>query len=205
MVLFIISLVLGGLLVPLASQLEARQRNDALAQLERIKEALIGFTIINKRLPCPSTEADPTDSDYGREDAACNAPTAEGYLPWKDLGLDELDPWGVARTSSGDPMLGQWRYRVDRNFALAAGFTLGTGFADNLAVQDASGNSLTAASEPPVAIIYSTGENQTQDGANAAWDTTYQGGSVSGTFDDIVVWLTRPLLFNRMVAAGTLP
>lgn len=211
MVLFIISLVLGGLLVPLASQLEVRQRSVTLDGLERIKESLIGFAMINGRLPCPTTETDPSNANYGREDTVCSAPTAEGYLPWMDLGVDEYDPWGTARLASTDPMYGRWRYRVDRRFSCDASPCTDTQMAladvwqDNLDVQDENGNALTSTSEPPVAIIYSTGENQTADGANATWDTTYQGGAATSSFDDIVVWVTRPLLFSRMVAAGTLP
>jgi len=64
MVLFIVSLLLGGLLVPLATQIEARQRSDAEEQLERIREALIGFAIINGRFPCHTTTTDPASASF---------------------------------------------------------------------------------------------------------------------------------------------
>ncbi len=214
MVLFIVSLLLGGLLVPLATQLEARQRNDAAEQLERIREALIGFAIINGRLPCYTSETNPFSPDYGIEDAVCNPTgrTTDGILPWKSLGVREVDPWGIPRTGSADPWTGYWRYRVDSRFFTA--FTLNTAFdppSERLRVVDANGNLLNAATEPPVAIIYSTGANVTADGENASYEQTlsdnptYQAGPVSVGFDDITVWITRPLLFNRMVRAGRLP
>ena len=226
MVLFIVSLLLGGLLVPLATQIEARQRSDAEDQLEKIREALVGFAIINGRLPCHSTESDPASINYGMEDPAapCNPSTAtagwtgDGILPWKTLGLNNsLDPWGVQRTATADAWTGHWRYRVQSSFAST--FTLNTSPTTNrLCVLDASGNLLNSTSENPVAIIYSTGANKTVEGLNVTYEATststdcvnntpitYQGGAASANFDDITIWLTRPLLFNRMVSAGVLP
>jgi len=232
MVLLIISLLLGGLLVPLATQLEARQRNDTQQQLERIREALIGFAIVNGRLPFCTSETDPTAAGYGVEDSTCNPAdptlTADNILPWKTLGLNTgLDPWGVLRTATSDPWLGYWRYRVHSSFSAMSPnlFSLTTDptSSNRLCVgEDPDGdgtvNLLVSTSETPVAIVYSTGANRTADGKNATYEATsassncdtntpilYQGGSVSGTFDDITIWLTRPLLFNRMVTVGRLP
>ncbi|MGH8245256.1 MAG: type II secretion system protein [Gammaproteobacteria bacterium] len=238
MVLFIISLLLGGLLVPLASQLEARQRNETQEQLDRIKEALIGFAIINGRLPCYTTQADPANANYGIEDVVCNPTglTTDGILPWKTLGLDKAsDPWGVQRTASTDPWSGYWRYRVDAAFLPfpPSNFTLATTVSSHLSVVELNPTASTPGSpvkddlisstERAVAVVYTTGANGTADGENATYEATptqaipaeYEGGAGSNLdrdgdgnedeFDDITVWLTRPLLFTRMVAAGTLP
>ncbi len=212
MVLFIVSLVFGGLLVPLATQLEGRQRNEARQQLERIEEALIGFAIIKNRLPCPTTQADPTNANYGLEDATCpGAPTEDGILPWRTLGVREVDPWGIPRTTTADPWTGHWRYRVHRKFSddsLLFTLSTKTDTDDLLSVQDSAGNLLTANTERPVLIVYSTGANLTADGQNATFEPTsgvYQGGTVSGNFDDITIWISRPYLFNYMVRAGKLP
>jgi prepilin-type N-terminal cleavage/methylation domain-containing protein len=225
MVLFVVSLLLGGLLVPLATQIEARQRSDAEVQLDKIREALVGFAIINGRLPCHTTVSDPASINYGLEDPApCNPSTStagwtgDGILPWKTLGLNNaLDPWGVQRTVTADAWTGYWRYRVQGSFANT--FTLNTNPATNkLCVLDAGGNLLNSTSENPIAIIYSTGANQAADSLNLTYEATststdcvnntpitYQGGSASLNFDDITIWLTRPLLFNRLVSAGVLP
>lgn len=203
-VLFIIALLLGGLLVPLATQYDMRQRAQALEQLDEIKEALIGFAIIHGRLPCQSSETDSSSPEYGMEDDDCSSPAGQGYLPGKQLGVAELDPWGEL-----------WRYRADSEFACPAGlapcsdgiFILSTTIGDDLSVQDSSDppNDLVSASERPVAIIFSVGANRTPDGANEPFDNTYQGGGSTSDFDDITIWITRPLLFNRMVTAGRLP
>jgi prepilin-type N-terminal cleavage/methylation domain-containing protein len=227
MVLFIVSLLLGGLLMPLATQLDARKRGEAQEQLERIREALIGFTILNGRLPCHTTESDPANINYGLEDAVTCNPSentpgwvGDGILPWKTLGLDNgLDPWGSQRTTSGDPWTGYWRYRVHDNFSTTPVSLLTDPSSSNkLCVVDANGNLIISTSENPVAIVYSTGVNQVPDGQNASYEATsmstdcinntpiiYQGSTPSSNFDDITIWLTRPLLFNRMVSAGVLP
>jgi prepilin-type N-terminal cleavage/methylation domain-containing protein len=54
MVLFIVSLLIGGLLMPLSAQNEVRGRQETDRALATIREALIGFAAINGRLPCPA-------------------------------------------------------------------------------------------------------------------------------------------------------
>jgi prepilin-type N-terminal cleavage/methylation domain-containing protein len=62
MVLFIVSLLIGGLLMPLSAQNEIQGRQETVKALANIREALIGFAVVNGRLPCPApaTLADPT-------------------------------------------------------------------------------------------------------------------------------------------------
>jgi prepilin-type N-terminal cleavage/methylation domain-containing protein len=206
----VITLLLGSILVPLGTQVEQRKISDSRKSLEEIREALIGFAIINGRLPCPDTDSDPAAAGYGLEEATCSAdPVTEGYLPWKTLGVAEIDAWGIRRTAVASPRTGDWRYRVDRNFA--ATFTLTTAFgADALTVRNSSGTALTSSTERPVAIVFSAGPNTAADGQNAltSFEPTsgiYQADVPSATFDDIVIWISRPILFNRMVAAGKLP
>lgn len=206
----ILTLLLGSILVPLATQVEQRKVNDTRRALEEIREALVGFAIINGRLPCPDTDSDPAAAGYGIEEPACSAdPVTEGYLPWKSLGVAQMDAFGVKRTSAASPRIGDWRYRVDRNFAVT--FSLATGFgADALTVRDSTGNALTSSTERPVAIIISAGPDTVANGQNAvsSFEPTggiYQADVPSATFDDILIWISRPILLNRMVAAGKLP
>ncbi|HEY6094195.1 MAG TPA: prepilin-type N-terminal cleavage/methylation domain-containing protein [Gallionellaceae bacterium] len=212
-VLLIITLLLGGLLPTVSSQIEQQHRNDTRRQLEEIRQALLGYAIMNGRLPCPIDPAitDPANPNYGSAAAACSAnPVAEGYLPWKTLGVNETDAWGNRRTTAADPWTGYWRYRVDRNFTgaiiLTTGFTCPGG--DCLSIVDNAGSSLTNTIERPIAIIYSTGPNLTADGQNGIFESTagiYQSDAPNPNFDDILIWISRPQLFNRMVTAGKLP
>ena len=54
MVLIIVALLLGGLLPTVTSQLEQQRNNESSKQLAEIKEALIGYALINGRLPRPA-------------------------------------------------------------------------------------------------------------------------------------------------------
>lgn len=213
-VLAIVALLLGSLLPTISSQIEQQRRNETRKQLDEIKEALIGYAIIYGYLPCPTTTLDPANASYGIADASCSTnASSEGYLPWKTLGVAETDAWGSKRNSVGSAWIGYWRYRVDRNFI--SPITMSTGFCtganDCLSIKDNLGNNLTETSptkEHPVAIIYSTGPNVTADGQNVSYEATsgiYQSDVPSATFDDILIWISRPQLFNRMVAAGKLP
>lgn len=218
-VLFIVTLLLGGLLVPLTAQIDQQRSKETQKTLADLKEILIGYAIIYGSLPCPTTTLDPASLNYGISDATCPpvGATSDGYLPWKTLGVSEIDAWGSKRSNITDPVLGFWRYRVDRNFTTP--FTLSTGFSvDKLSIADNNNNLITPpiagclnanpTSECPVAIIYSTGKNLTSDGKNTAFEltnATYQSDIAIPGFDDIVIWISRPQLFNRMVTAGKLP
>lgn len=216
-VLAIIGVLMAGLLPTLSGQIEQQRRQETRKQLDEIQQALIGYAIIYGTLPCPTTTADPSSASYGVAAVSCSTnAVAEGYLPWKTLSVSETDAWGTKRSSTGDAWIGYWRYRVDRNFAST--FTLSTGFSvDQLSIMNNSGNLITPAisgcdatptSECPVAIVYSTGANITADGENADYEAVagaYQSDGISTTFDDMLIWISRPQLFNRMVTAGKLP
>lgn len=220
-VLAIVALLMAGLLPTVSSQIEQGRRNETRKILGEIQQALIGYAILNGRLPCPTTTDDPTSANYGVENASCNAaPTTEGYLPWKTLGIPEMDAWGNKRSSIGSLWTGYWRYRVDRNFANSGvPITLSTSFsADKLSVVDNSGSLVSPSpggctganpSECPIAVVFSTGPNLIGDGQNASPNTevpgVFQSDVPGGNYDDILIWLSRPQLFNRMVAAGKLP
>lgn len=208
-VLLIVALLLGGLLPTVSSQIEQQHRNETRKQIEEIRQALMGYAIINGRLPCPTNQADPTNINYGSEDPLlCNT---EGYLPWKTLGVSETDAWGSRRTAAADPWTGYWRYRADRNFNnTASPITLNTPFSvDALSIVDNNNLQITSTTELPVAIVFSTGPNLTANGQNAlpveATNAIHQSDVPNPNFDDILIWVSRPQLFNRMVTAGKLP
>lgn len=203
-VLVIVALLIGGMLLPLSAQNDLRNAAETRRMLGEIRESLIGYAMVNGRLPCPMLLAttNPADAAYGVAPAAC-APGAEGILPWKTLGVPETDAWGIRRTAAADPFSGYWRYRTDDNFSVA--FSLASGTTSALAVWDAAGNRISLVTEAPVAIVYSTGPNRVANGRNALVDADYEAGETSNTFDDLLIWISRPLLFSRMVSAGRLP
>lgn len=208
-VLVIFGLLLGALVLPLSGQLDAKKYSETRQDLENIKSALIGFAVLYGRLPCPSTISDPTDANYGVEITPCNALTGEGFLPWKTLGVSETDAWSGDRIDAASP--GLWRYRVNSNFSNATTlFTISTpsNGVENLMVRNTAGNNLTTTSENPVALVFSAGKNLVADGENATFESVnafYQSDLPSTAFDDQLVWIGRPMLISRMIAASKLP
>ena len=108
-VVAVIALMLGSLLVPLTSQVEQRNVSQTERTLDLAREALLGYALINGRLPCPDT------NDDGLENAApigdpesCAGGQYAGNLPWATLGVSQADGWGD-----------RLKYRVTKEFARA--------------------------------------------------------------------------------------
>lgn len=189
-VLVIVGLLLGGLLVPLGTQMENDRRKETAATLDAIREALIGFAVINDaRLPCTDTNAD------GREDCPSSA---MGGLPYADLGVSATDAWG-----------NPWRYAVTGVFTST--FTLATAGTLNVASSNGCApGTLLAANVPAVVISegktdYTTSalEQENNPGNTCFTDAGYRQAGTP--FDDLVVWISPGVLFNRLVAADSLP
>ena len=199
-VLLIIGLLLGGLLGPLSMQVEIERRKETTRLLSDVNDALLGFAVANGYLPCPDTDGD------GFENNPCAA--TEGSLPWKDLGVGELDAWH-------HPL----RYRVDDGFYAAIPNPANT--TGGLVITDIGGTALTAADpNAPVAIVFSCGpDGLPNDGNDAngtvddptcenpgAADTTYvQNVVVDSSYDDMLIWVSKNAVLNRVVAAGKWP
>ncbi|QID18796.1 prepilin-type N-terminal cleavage/methylation domain-containing protein [Nitrogeniibacter mangrovi] len=199
-VLVILAVLASVLLIPLRTQTEAQQRGEAAATLEDIKLALIGFAIINKRLPCPTTILGSATPGYGEEVVSalgsCETSASDAYLPWRTLGVPALDPWGRP-----------WRYRVEHGFATTTQPIYNDTPADHLQVVDHAGANLTSSENRAVALVYSLGANGAADGANAVFESgsaTYEAGEPTTTFDDMVLWIGRPGLIARLAEAGAL-
>ena len=94
-VLFIISLLMVGLLGPVATQIESRERQQTVDTMNDIMEALYGYAVINGYLPCPDTDGDGT-ADPENTSGDCVVPgVGDGWLPWRTLGLNfQGDVWG---------------------------------------------------------------------------------------------------------------
>ena len=177
-VLFIVSLLLGGLLAPLSAQIQARRISDTNKSLHEIKEHLLGFAIIhNARLPCPATETDPFNINYGLE----NCSVTEGFLPYR-VDVNYLAVFSM-NTHTADELI----------------------ILDEAGNPMTTIDPVAEIYEYTVAIIYSTGMNKTPDGENAVPDNIFQYGNQSTNYDDILIWLSRAQLFMQLEFAGTLP
>jgi prepilin-type N-terminal cleavage/methylation domain-containing protein len=133
--LAIIGLLLGGLSVPLSKRLAEQQYAETQASIDKAMEALVGFAMLNQRLPCPDISTTATDNRDGLENTADAAGTcitgadtgaggfdytlssdaagaSWGDLPWKTLGLSP--------PSNADAWNNRLRYAVVSNFAMPA-------------------------------------------------------------------------------------
>ena len=234
--LFIITLLLASVLVPLTTQVDQRQVSETQKMLEDIKEALIGHAITKGYLPCPDRTsggvgaagsndvANDGIEDYNTGTGACFSTTATGNVPWQTLGLGAMDPWG-----------NRFRYRVDTDFAhhttlfnFATSADLCVGLTSTSCASPFTGRLTVASPDGAVAVIISHGKNgfgamssltnttrpaptSADELDNSAGGTSYTSrtitplGSGAGEFDDILIWLGKYTLFNRMVSAGKLP
>ena len=219
--IFIMALLLGSILVPLATQIEQRQTSETLKKLEEIRDALLGFAATNGYLPCPDTDND-GDENIDAVTGKCltiTASIAAGNLPWNTLGLmTNSDAWG-----------NRFRYVINDRYGwrtpLAALVTLSGGGTD---VRICAAAGCAGSGTAVVAAVISMGKNgygaiNSQTGVanpapggadeqeNVDTDreivsrTTSTAGSTLGEFDDIVISLSQYVLFNRMIAAGKLP
>jgi prepilin-type N-terminal cleavage/methylation domain-containing protein len=194
-VLFIVALLLGSMMLPIAAQVETRDNADAQKVMGEIREALIGYAVSRAGrpfLPCPDTDGDGVEQP--RVGGAC--PADEGDVPWNTLGLGRNDPWNRP-----------YRYRVTPAFSNSAGFLLTSAGTLRLCTDSACG--ATVATAIP-AVILTKGKDGAGGNANELENSDGDTDFVSmdprrDIYDDLVVWLSPSILFNRMVAAGRLP
>lgn len=93
-VMVIVGLLIGGLLAPLASQVDQRNYSDTQKRIEYAREELLGFAIANGRLPCPASSSSSGDESPSGGGTCTNY--YDGYLPAKALGVQQVDSSGYA-------------------------------------------------------------------------------------------------------------
>lgn len=117
-VLFIITVLVGGMLTPLSRQISDRQHRETRQILEDARLALAGYALSHRTeegrpyLPCPDRKSGEAAGD-GREDRLPDGrcAIASGLLPWHTLGVAEGDAWGnrlsyAVRPAWADPAAG---------------------------------------------------------------------------------------------------
>lgn len=99
--LAIVGMLLSSVLVPLVTQVAARNVTITEKTVQEIRDALLGFAAATGRLPCPASE-----TSNGVESFTTTAPagtpangrceTFYGYLPAVTLGINPVDNQGYA-------------------------------------------------------------------------------------------------------------
>jgi prepilin-type N-terminal cleavage/methylation domain-containing protein len=213
-VLTIIGFLMGFLLIPISAKKDQQHIESTQKTLEEIKEALLGFAVdpiykidtgssfLPPRIPCPAKYGEyglghPKD-EVGREDISfCGE---EGFLPWKDLKVERYDVWG-----------NPFRYRAAAAFGttdISVGINP-TDISSNLRVRNRLDNidwTTTSEDSRVAAIIFSYGRNHEADTDNDGTLTyVHDGYDPENDFDDILTWLSRNTLMNRLTTAKKWP
>ncbi|MBE9607749.1 type II secretion system protein [Chitinilyticum piscinae] len=222
-VLLIIGLLLGAMLAPLSAQLDSRRLAETRSGLAQAQEALLGYLLINNRLPCPSvatlaeTAAGAGVEDSSR-DASGQCALKEGGLPWVTLGVPQLDAWGRRlnyRVTAAFTKRDTGAQCGDKAYSKPC-FTLPT--AGDIDLKGLSGAALV--SNVP-AVVISVGANglgaYLPDGSrysstsnadeqeNGDGDTVFVSRNADENFDDQVVWLPTTTIMSKLVTTGKLP
>lgn len=228
-VLAIVGLLLSSTLFTLSAQVDSRNRSDTQRRLEDARELLIGFALVNARLPCPGT----TSGEEAGGGAAGCASSYGGFLPARTIGFQPadgdgfgLDAWGNRiRYAVSATQWGTAPARFTRQHGTTSAWSMSQKPADLVVCGASPAVAAALACDPNtavtnqstvVAIVFSTGKNGASGGgANEARNldgnplfvsrTPDPPGATGGEFDDLLVWIPVGLLYGRMVAAGVLP
>ena len=118
--LFIITLLLGSILVPLTSQVESRNIDTTQRILDQARESLLGYAAAYGYFPCPaSATTNGLEAGANHATGACGATvtgtdTWIGFLPAATLGFTPVDANGYAVDAWGLTQ-NRIRYAVSRS------------------------------------------------------------------------------------------
>lgn len=219
-VLVVFGLLSAGLLNGLSAYREQAQVNEARQQLARIRDALLGFVLINGRLPCPadpalnSTSTSPAGLEaVGAGDLGCSL--RQGVLPWQTLGLEEIDPWGNRFTYFADKAFSQPLTQAEKDAGVRNRITLDS--EASATIQDKVDHNILT--KLP-AVVVSHGRNGTgatganglsrptasgEEAENADSDLTFISHPPDDSFDDLLLWLPATVIKARLASVGKLP
>ncbi|HMU65746.1 MAG TPA: type II secretion system protein [Cellvibrionaceae bacterium] len=206
-VMVILGALIGGLLVPLASQREVNQRKAAAQLLQELRQALLGYAVIHGALPCPASAT--SNGAEAPRTGANGCSLANGFVPYALLGMQASIKNGVLV----DPWQGNVRYSLSpaNNWVYAQSIPLTSAVATTLRVCDSSpctaANTLAA---NLAAVLVSTGPDGNNQPAstspdqvaNAAGGPSFisrEPSALSGSeFDDQLVWLAQASLVYEL-------
>lgn len=228
-VLVIVGVLIGGLLPTISSQIEQQRRGETRKYMDEVRDALLGYAVVNGRLPCPDTASDGVEdvaaavttdnipvTGQSTKNFSCSA--SAGKIPYNTLGVSPLDGYNNTLIYAVTPIFGE---RNEVYSATGGGGTLlsssffnlssaGTLHLCTVAATPTTNPCTATLTSTAAAAIVSSGANWastplTDELENTDSDTDFVSHTPTPTFDDLVVWLSPNILINRMVAAGKLP
>jgi prepilin-type N-terminal cleavage/methylation domain-containing protein len=230
----IISLLLAAGLFTLSAQADQRNFDETRRRLEAARELLLGFAIVNGRLPCPATGAS-AGAEAITTPPNCDA-TYGGFLPAQAIGFQVVDTAGFAVDAWGNRL----RYAIASTAPTCSAapttphFTNAANLRANgitcqpndlVVCQSATGiTATTCGAAAPVtnqttlaAIVLAPGKNGAlgtagiDEAANTngdrvfVWHTPSPVGAPNGEFDDQITWITVGELYGKLISASVLP
>lgn len=234
-VLAVVGLLMTSTLYTFSAQVDGRSRVETQRRLEEARELLLGFALVNGRLPCPGSAS---GDEAGGGAAPCASPYG-GFLPARTIGFQPTDAAGFGVDAWGNRIrytvsAAQWGANPFARFTKAhaandpaAAWSM-TQTPPDLVVCSAApaapgaatcdaGASLTN-QNTVVAIVFSTGKNGATGGGTGASEARNLDGNAlfvsrapdppsaaGGEFDDVLVWIPVGLLYGRLISAGVLP
>lgn len=222
-VLVIMTILIGGLAVPLSAQIQARRIAETKQTLNEAREAIFGYAMAHSAsngtgapyLPCPNVNGDGLE---GPRDAG-RCLNTEGFFPWAALGTAAQDAWG-----------NRLRYAVTEEFANSV-----TGFQNadlgdrqvcttstNADSDDCGALGNVAANVPIVILSHgpngwgarnlngntlaAPSSNTERENTNSDHvDQEFVSRTPSDDFDDLVTWISADQLRGRICPAGGCP
>ncbi|MBK8762997.1 MAG: prepilin-type N-terminal cleavage/methylation domain-containing protein [Sulfuritalea sp.] len=136
-VMFIVSLLLGGMLLPLSAQQDVRAYGDTQKTLAEARDALLGYAMANDRLPCPaSSTSNGLEAFCTASGGACTETTTvqshgrcaysyDGYFPAATLGLLPVDSSGYLIDGWGSDSDNRVRYGLTASNTYAFSYSSG--------------------------------------------------------------------------------
>lgn len=232
-VMVILGALIGGLLMPLSTQRDVSNRKAVETQLDEIRNALMGYVLLNGRFPCPSEPNPPVVANTGREarnitvtPAVCTFPN--GFVPYIDLGIQGTLINGLLVDTWQMPV----RYRLTNvsNWMYANAINLNnlsdppppppapTTVPNFQVCRDDACAAVDLMAQNVVAVIFSTGKDGPEipvsaspdqvlnlsGGTNFVMRTPTEHVATGMEFDDILVWIARPQLIYELSKAGRL-
>ena len=232
--LVIIALLATGLMISMVAQRESIAAAETQRQLSEARDALLGFAAAHGRLPCPAAPA-ATGVEQPAGGGNCNNPwdgflpaLTLGLHPTDPNGY-ALDGWGnplrYAVTTSSHATCPNSCFTTTDGAKNAWNVGPGT-LSPDLHVCSTSagttGGGANATCAPgtslatnAVAVIFSRGANggvvptSDDEQANGNSDRLFVSHTPTATganeFDDLVLWMSPNILYNRLIVVGRLP
>lgn len=220
--LVIVGLLVGGGIAALDATQTQAKRSDQERQLKRVEQALYGYAMINGRLPCADTDGNGQENSTGD---ACETGADQGALPTATLGLPGGDAWGyplyyaVTLDYAGDPEdtspeTSAFTFDDDGGLSIFDDHDPAT---RNPVAEDVPAVVVSFAAQggqawtdsgfvcPGAGTGFSDNEIDNCDGDGIFVDAGYSTAESGERFDDMVMWLSDPVLKSRMVDAAKLP